>query len=51
MDENEMMKAVNITAKAKRDLDEGLQWPGSVELYDNLKLRLYKSGLVLHYRN
>jgi len=50
MDEVEMMKAVNATVKAKRDLDEGLKWNGDISLSDNIKLKLHKSGLVLHYK-
>jgi len=50
MHEVEMIKAVNATVKAKRDLDEGLKWNGDINLSDNIKLKLYKSGLVLHYK-
>lgn len=50
MDEREIMKAVNITAKAKKDLDEGKKWNGNIEIAENLKLKLYKTGLVLYHK-
>lgn len=49
MDEAEIMKASNITFKAKKDLDEGKQWNGHIQLAENLELKLYKSGLVLYH--
>ena len=39
--------AVNITSKAKKDLDEGKKWDGDIEIAENLKLKLYKKGLKL----
>jgi hypothetical protein len=50
MDENQIMNAVNVAAKAKADLDEGNKWKGTVEIAENLKLKLYKKGLVLCYK-
>lgn len=50
MDEGQMMQAVNIVAKAKKDFDEGLKWNGAIEISENFKLKLYKSGLVLCYK-
>lgn len=50
MDEGEMTPAVNIIAKAKKDWDEGIQWKGNIEISENITLKLYKSGLVLHYK-
>lgn len=50
MDETEITRAVNITDKAKKDLDEGKQWNGPIEIAENLKLKLYKSGLVLCHK-
>lgn len=47
MDEREIMNAVNIVSSAKKDLDQGKPWNGNVEIVKNLKLKLYKSGLVL----
>jgi hypothetical protein len=51
MGERGIMNAVNIAAKAKKDLDEGKQWNGNIEIAENLKLKLYKSGLVLYQKN
>lgn len=51
MDDREIMNAVNITAKAKKDVDEGKQWNGNIEIAENLKLKLYKSGLILYHKN
>ena len=50
MDERGIMNAVNITAKAKKDLDEGKQWNGNIEIAENLKLKLYKSGLIIYHK-
>lgn len=50
MNESEIMNAVNITAKVKKDLDEGKPWTGTVEITGNLKLKLYKSGLVVYHK-
>lgn len=50
MDESEIMIAVNITSKAKKDLDEGKKWGGNIEIAENLQLRLYKTGLVLYHK-
>lgn len=43
-----IMRAVNTTALAKKHLDEGKQWNGDIQIAENLKLKLYKTGLVLH---
>lgn len=50
MNEREIMNAVNVTAKVKKDLDEGKQWTGNIEITENLKLKLHKAGLVLCYK-
>jgi len=50
-DNAEIIKAVNITLKAKNDLEEGKQWNGHIEIAENLKLKLYKTGLVLYHKN
>lgn len=42
-----IMKAVMITSKARKDLMEGLQVTNHIELFDNLILKLHKSGLAL----
>lgn len=46
----EIMRAVNITLAAKDDLEEGKQWNGHIEIAENLKLKLYKTGLVLWHK-
>lgn len=43
-----IMRAVNTTSKAKQDLDDSKQWNGDIQIAENLKLKLYKTGLVLH---
>ena len=50
MDERGIMNAVNIVARAKKDLDEGKKWNGTIEINENLKLKLYKSGLGLYHK-
>ena len=50
MDERDIMKLVNITAKVKKDLDEGKKWNGNIEIAENLQLRLYKTGLILYLK-
>lgn len=50
MDERQIMNAVNVTAKTKKDLDEGIKWKGSIQISDNLKLKLYKTGLILYHK-
>ena len=50
MDERGIMSAVNIVTRAKRDLDEGKKWNGTIEINENLKLKLYKSGLGLYHK-
>ena len=47
-DVREIMKAANIIIKAKKDLDEGNPWNGDIDITENLKLKLYKSGLILY---
>lgn len=46
----EITRAVNLTLEAKNDLHEGKQWNGPIEVTNHLKLKLYKTGLVLHYK-
>lgn len=48
LDDDELLKAVQITTQAKSDLDGGKLWNGDIEIAKNLKLKLYKSGLVLY---
>lgn len=48
MDEREIMNAVNTTVQVKKDLDAGKPWNGNIEIAENLKLKLYKSGLILY---
>lgn len=43
-----IMNAVNITLRARKDLDDGKQWNGDIQIAENVKLKLYKSGLVLY---
>lgn len=50
MDEREIMNAVNITSRAKKDLDEGKKWTGNIEIAENLQIRLYKTGLILYHK-
>lgn len=50
MDERQIMSAVNVTAKTKKDLDEGIKWKGNIQITDNLKLKLYKTGLILYHK-
>lgn len=50
MDQRQLMDAVNKVDKLKRGIDEGVKWNGTVELSENLKIKLYKSGLVLWYK-
>jgi len=50
MDGVQMVQAINIIVKAKKDFDEGIQWNGNIEIYDNIKMKLYKSGLVLYIK-
>lgn len=50
MDERGIMDAVNIVTKAKKDLDEGMKWNDNIEIAENLKLKLYKSGLGLYHK-
>lgn len=50
LDEGQMGQAVNIIAKAKQDIDEGMQWNGNIQICENIKLKLYKSGLVLFHK-
>lgn len=49
-DEGQMVQAINVVAKAKKDHDEGIKWNGNIEISENIKLKLYKTGLVLHYK-
>lgn len=48
-DVGDTMRAVNITSKAIKDFDEGLQWNKDVFIAEDLKLKLYKAGLKLLY--
>lgn len=50
MDDRTIMNAVNITSKAKKELDEGKKWNGNIEIAENLQLRLYKTGLILYHK-
>lgn len=50
MDEGQMTQAINIIAKAKKDLDDGGIWNRNIDICENIKLKLYSSGLVLHYK-
>lgn len=50
MDIKEIMNAVNIVISAKKDLDQGKQWNGNIEIAKNSELKLYKSGLVLVHK-
>lgn len=50
METSDVASAVNLILKAKMDLDEGKAWNGKIEIAENLHLKLYKSGLVLHHK-
>lgn len=46
-DADGITKAIMITSKARQELMEGLQVTNDIDLFDNLILKLNKSGLVL----
>lgn len=50
MEASDISRAVNIILKAKMDLDGGSPWNGKIQIAENLHLKLYKSGLVLHHK-
>lgn len=49
-DDGQMTQTINIVEKAKKDFDEGVKWNGNIDICENIKLKLYSSGLVLHYK-
>lgn len=50
MDASGIARAVDIISNVKMNLDGGKAWNGKIEIAENLHLKLYKSGLVLHHR-
>lgn len=50
MDANDTAKAVDVISKVKMALDSGKAWKGKVKIAENLHLKLYKTGLVLHHK-
>ena len=50
MDANDTAKAVDIISKVKMELDGGKAWKGKIKIAENLHLKLYKTGLVLHHK-
>lgn len=50
MDVNETARAVDIISKVKMELDGGKAWKGKIKIAENLHLKLYKTGLVLHHK-
>lgn len=50
MDANETARAVDIISKVKTELDVGKAWKGTIKIAENLYLKLYKTGLVLHHK-
>lgn len=50
MDANETARAVDIISKVKMELDGGKAWKGRIKIAENLHLKLYKTGLVLHHK-
>lgn len=50
MDINDTARAVNIISKVKMELDAGKSWKGTIKIAENLYLKLYKTGLVLHHK-
>lgn len=50
-DVDAIIKAVMVTSKARKELAEGLQSTEDTELFDNLILKLHKSGLALHTKS
>lgn len=50
LDVCDITRAVNIISNAKMDLDSGKAWSGKIEIAENLHLKLYKTGLVLHHK-
>lgn len=45
---DEVMKCVLATSKARKELAEGKQSMDDIEICENLKLKMYKSGLALY---
>lgn len=50
MDANDTARAVDIISKVKMELDGGKAWKGKIKIAENLQLKLYKTGLVLHHK-
>jgi hypothetical protein len=50
MDASDTARAVTIISKMKMELDSGTAWKGKIEIAENLHLKLYKTGLVLHHK-
>jgi len=51
MDACDITRSVNIISNAKMDLDGGKPWNGKIKIAENLHLKLYTSGLVLHLKH
>lgn len=50
MDASETARAVDIISNVKMELDVGKAWKGPIKIAENLYLKLYKTGLVLHHK-
>lgn len=50
MDADEITNAANSIFEVKADVDSGKVWNGKIQIAENLHLKLYKSGLVLHHK-
>lgn len=51
MNKVEIAEAINVISSVKNDLDGGRAWSGSIKIAENLHLKLYKTGLVLHHKH
>lgn len=45
-----ILKAIKITLDVKKDLEDGKEWSGDIEISENLVLRLNKSRLILYLK-